>query len=70
MRHQYESMRVEFIDKRWKGFEEVGKKETYDPISHMVDLTCAKEVSEYMVFKEENKVCVGSCQNTLSIFQK
>ena len=48
----------------------MGKKGTYDPITHLGDPTRAKEVSEYMAFKRKNKVCVGYCQNKLSIFQE
>ena len=55
MRHQSESMRVGIIDKLRKGFEEVGKKGTYDPFTHLGDPTCAKEVSEYMAFKRREQ---------------
>ena len=33
LRHQAESMRVGIVDKLRKGFEEVGRKGTYDPVT-------------------------------------
>ena len=45
MRHQSESMRVGIIDKLRKGFEEVGKKGPYDPVTHLADPTHAKHIS-------------------------
>ena len=59
LRHQSESMRVGIIDKLRKGFEEVGRKGTYDPITHLGDPTRAKEVSEYMAFKRREQGMSG-----------
>ena len=68
MRHQSESMRVGIIDKLRKGFEEVGKKGPYDPITHLEDPTRAKKSVNIWLLKEESRVCVESYQNRLSTY--
>ena len=55
-RHQAPSMRTGIISKLREGFEEVGRKGTYDPVSVQGDPTTSLLVSSYITYIRTEQV--------------